>query len=248
MSSATPAPGALAMPTLPACHARIRPGDAERRVGAERLGVEEQVVDAAVDDVDALEAVDRAHVDAVVVADDQVAALDERRAHPLGEERVLEVRRVEDAGRQHGDRRVADALGRERHEQLVQLVGVGVDRRRCSCWANSSGNARLAIGAVLDHVADAATARAGCPRARRSCRRRRARGRCREMCAHTPNFGCDALALRAEVHRVVEQVGREHAVGDDPLVVVEVVDEEVERAAAAASRPRSIRRPLAGLR
>ena len=41
--------------------------------------------------------------------------------------------------------------------------------------------------------------------------------------------GVDAPALGPEVGRVVEQVAREHPVGDDLLVVVEVVDEAVER-------------------
>jgi hypothetical protein len=38
-----------------------------------------------------------------------------------------------------------------------------------------------------------------------------------------------ADALGPEVLRVLEQLGREHAVGDDPLVVVQVVDEHVDR-------------------
>ena len=41
--------------------------------------------------------------------------------------------------------------------------------------------------------------------------------------------GVDADALGPEVDRVVEQLLAEHAVGDDLGVVVEVVDEEVER-------------------
>ena len=49
------------------------------------------------------------------------------------------------------------------------------------------------------------------------------------MCAQTPNFGWTPLALGPVVGRVVEQVGREHPVGDDPPVVVDVVDEVVER-------------------
>ncbi len=48
------------------------------------------------------------------------------------------------------------------------------------------------------------------------------------MWAHTPNFGMNAAALRPEVGRVGEQLGGEHAVGDDLLFVVDVVDEAVE--------------------
>ena len=49
-----------------------------------------------VDDVDAVKATRRAHVDAAVLHE-EVTALDELDAHLLGEERVLEVRRVVDA-------------------------------------------------------------------------------------------------------------------------------------------------------
>ena len=68
-------------------------GHAEDRVAAEHDGVEERVVDAAVDHVDALEAVGGAHRHHVVV-DHEVAALDQLDAHLAGEERVLEVRGV----------------------------------------------------------------------------------------------------------------------------------------------------------
>ena len=110
LSSATPAPGALAIPTLPAFHARISPGTPERRVGTEHLGIEEQVVDPPVDHVHTFEPDDRAHVHALVVADHEVGALDQLGAHPLGEERVLEVGRVEDARREHDDLRLGDTV------------------------------------------------------------------------------------------------------------------------------------------
>ena len=96
MSSATPLPTTLAIVTLPARAALTMPGAAEHRVGAEVQRVEVVVVDAAVDDVDALLARGRAHVDDVVAAH-EVAALDQLDAHLPGEERVLEVRGVVDA-------------------------------------------------------------------------------------------------------------------------------------------------------
>ena len=49
------------------------------------------------------------------------------------------------------------------------------------------------------------------------------------MCAHTPNFGRTPRHCCAVVGRGRQQLGREHAVGDHPLLVVEVVDEHVER-------------------
>ena len=154
LSSATPAPGALAIPTLPAFHARMRPGTPEHRVGIERLGIEEQVVDATVDHVDPLEPLHRLHVDAFVVADDQVGALDQLGAHPLSEERVLEVRRVEDARREHHEVRVASTVRRERHEQLVEFVGVAVDGPD-QVALEQLGKGALRDDPVLEHVADA---------------------------------------------------------------------------------------------
>ncbi len=41
-----------------------------------------------------------------------------------------------------------------------------------------------------------------------------------------------AATLGTKVHRVLQQLGREDAVGDHLLVVVHVVDEHVERAQA----------------
>ncbi len=70
---------------------------AERRVRPERERVEEIVVDAPVDHVDALEAFGRAHVDDLAL-DQQVAAFDEFDAELVGQERVLVVGRVERPG------------------------------------------------------------------------------------------------------------------------------------------------------
>ena len=61
----------------------------------------------------------RAHEDDVVAAD-EVATLDQLDAHLAGEERVLEVRRVVDARREHDDARVVDARRRGRAERLEQ--------------------------------------------------------------------------------------------------------------------------------
>ena len=63
------------------------------------------------------------------------------------------------------------------------------------------------------------------------------------MWAHTPKRGRTPLALEAEVGGVVEQLAGEHPVGDDALVVVEVVDEAVERD-EALHQPALDARPL----
>ena len=84
------------------------------RVVAEHERIEELVVDAAIDHVDALEASRRSHVDDVVVAD-EVAALDELDPHLAREERVLEVGGVVDArGQQDDGRGSSRAGGRDR--------------------------------------------------------------------------------------------------------------------------------------
>ena len=69
---------------------------AERRVGPERERVDEVVVDPAIDHVYTPRAAGGPHVDDVVV-DEQIASLDQLDAHLAGEERVLEVGRVEHA-------------------------------------------------------------------------------------------------------------------------------------------------------
>ena len=102
-------------------------GDAEMRVGPERQRIEEVVVHAPVDDVDAPQAGRRPHVDDVVVHQ-QVAAFDERDAHLAREERVLEVGGVADAGRQHDERRVGRDRRRQRAQRREQRLAVVRDR------------------------------------------------------------------------------------------------------------------------
>ena len=86
---------------------------AQVRIGPERQRIEEVVVHAAVDDVHAAQAGGRPHVDDVVV-DEQVAAFDERDAHLAREKRVLEIRGVADARREHDEGRVGDVGARAR--------------------------------------------------------------------------------------------------------------------------------------
>ena len=81
---------------LPARYAPIRPGDAELAVAAEGQGVEEVVVDPAVDHVDPLRPAGRPHEDLAAV-EEQVAPLDQLDAHLAGEEAVLVIGRVVDA-------------------------------------------------------------------------------------------------------------------------------------------------------
>ncbi len=85
-------------------------GDAQHRVRVELQRIQELVVDPPVDHVDLLLALGGAHVDRVVPAE-QVPALDQLDAHLAGQQRVLEVRGVEDAGGEHDDRRIGLVRG-----------------------------------------------------------------------------------------------------------------------------------------
>ena len=124
----------------------------EHRLGAEVHRVEEVVVDPPVDDVDPLLAAGRAHVDPLV-ATHEVATLDQLDAHLAGEERVLEVRGVVDAGREHDDARVVDARrrgGAERLEQPLRVVGDPAD----AVAGEQLGEHVRHRPPVLDHVRD----------------------------------------------------------------------------------------------
>jgi len=86
--------------------------------------VQEVVVDAAVDDVDAALPLRRAHPDRVVPAG-QVAALHELDPHEPGQQGVLEVRAVVDAGGEHHHDRLRGAhrgSGLQRGQQPLRVV------------------------------------------------------------------------------------------------------------------------------
>ena len=85
---------------LPGAH---QSGYAQHRFLAERLRVQEEVVDAPVNDVDPLETADCAHVHAVVLRDHEVGALDEFGRHFKSQVGVFEIRRVVDSRGQHHD-------------------------------------------------------------------------------------------------------------------------------------------------
>ena len=124
LSSAMPAPGALTMVSRPARVDAEDAGHAQHRVLLEHEGIEEGVVDAAVDDVDLLQALRRLHHQRAV-DHHQVLPLDQLDAHLVGEERVLEIGAVVDAGREHDDGGVAiEALGRDALQRHAQIVGV----------------------------------------------------------------------------------------------------------------------------
>ena len=102
MSSATPVPMALARAHISGAIGVEESRNAEAGIAPEAERVEEIVIDAAIDDVDAAQSGGGAHVDDVVV-NEQVAAFDEFDAHLLREKCVLEIGGVEDSGREQHD-------------------------------------------------------------------------------------------------------------------------------------------------
>src|SRR5208283_1422219 len=87
-------------------------GHAQCGVGTEGKRVKEVVIHAAVNDVDALEAVDGLHVNHDAI-DDQVASFDQFDAHLLRQKAVLEIRAVVNAGSEQHDLRFAFSAWRQ---------------------------------------------------------------------------------------------------------------------------------------
>ena len=198
MSSATPVPMALARVTLPARYAAEQSRHADHRVCPERLRVEVVVVDAAVQHVDPLRAARRAHVDRIVL-DEQVLALDQLDTHLLGEEGVLEIRRVVGARGEH--RHLGLLLARRRHATkiLQQQIGIVLDRldrlrgkQLGETAASSSCDSRACTRRP--------TARAGCLQERSTRPRRRAPRR-RRRCARRSRPARPCPASRAGTGR-----------------------------------------------
>ena len=127
--------------------------DTEHGIGPEMHWVEVVVIDAAVEHMHRFGTADRAHPDLVVAAV-EVTALDELDAHPAGEERVLEVRRVVHAGGEHRDLRIRHTSGcrrKQRVEQAFRVFGHGLHALVTEQFGQHVGER----AAVLQHVRDA---------------------------------------------------------------------------------------------
>ncbi len=205
-----------------------QPRHAEQAVLPEGERVEEVVVDAPVDDVDALHATGRAVEDAVAMHD-EIPRLDDLDAHLAPEERVLEVGGVVRAGREEDDARLAPRRSR-RHgaERLEQLAWILVDRAHAVA-VEERGEDALERLAALEHVAH--------PR----------RGAEVVLQHEVPaiavahevdaaDVGVDIAGdveadhLPPEVARAEDEVGRHDPGLEDLLAVVDVGEEEVQRA------------------
>jgi hypothetical protein len=201
-------------------------GDAEDGVAAEGEWVDEVVVDAAVDDVDAAQTGSRAHVDDVVVGD-EIAAFDQLDSHLAGEIGVFVVGGVEDAGREQDDVRFGSAFGGERAQGSEQQLRVLLDGTNVVA-AEELGKDALHDAAIGEHVTYA--------------------GGNAEIVLEDDELAvleADEIGsadgdvdvardlkpdhLTAEVLAGVDEVAGNDAVSEDASFVVDVLEEEVER-------------------
>ncbi|MCY1230398.1 hypothetical protein D9M72_428090 [compost metagenome] len=221
---------------------RQQAGRAERGIVPEHQRIEEVVVDAPVDHVDALRPLRGAH-EQVVVLDEQVAAFDQLHAHLLRQEGVLEVRRVVHARGQHHHRGIGDRLRRYAAQHVEQQVGI-VRHRRDAVAREQVGEQPHHHLAVFQHV-------------------RHPGGHAQVVFQHVElalagTHHVDAGDVRIDVMRyvdaehlgpvlgvVVDLVGWDHAGADDVLAVVDIVDKAVERGHALAQALFQ-QRPFAG--
>ena len=149
---------------------------AQVRVGTERQRVQEVVVDAPVDHVDAAQARRGPHVHDVVV-DEQVAAFDERHAHLARQEGVLEVGGVRHPRRQHDDRGLGPARRRQRAQRRQQRAAVVRDGADVVAVEQARERPRSSPRGS-PACTTRRSARAGCLRGRRSGRPPCGSGRC----------------------------------------------------------------------
>ena len=153
MSSATPVPTRIGEGDVAGVIGAHQPRHAQHRIRVEHLGIEEIVVDAAVEHIDLLRALGRAHVE-LVVLDEEIAALDEFDAELVGQEGMLVIGRVEPAGRQQRDGRLLAAGGRDRTQRGEQRIGIIFDRRDAVLGEKIRHQPHHDF-AILQHVGDA---------------------------------------------------------------------------------------------
>ncbi len=213
-------------------------GAADEGLGAEVHRVEELVVHAAIDDVDATLAGGHPHVDDVV-ADDEVSPLDELDAHLAGEEGVLEVGRVVHSGGEDDDGRLGTgAMRRRRAQRRQQTLGVVGDRADAVAGEQLGEDPRHRAP-VLDDV--------GAPRGHTDVVLEDAKGALpvadeidpRDVDAHLVR-GLDAGTRPLEVARGHDEMAGDDPVGEDLAAAVDVAQELARaRTCWMPPRPRS---------
>ncbi len=202
---------------------------AQHGVGAEGQGVEEGVVDAAVDHVHPLRPHRGAHVE-VVVLDEEVLPLHQLHAHLLGQEGVLEIGAVEGSRREHHHGGVVHGAG---VAQGVEQQGGVVGHRRHLVALEKLGEEPHHHLAVLQHVGDPAG------HAQIVFQHVVAAVRVADQ-VHPGDVGVDAQRQVQALHGGLvlgigkDLLGRDQAGLDDLVIVVDVPEELVQRADALA--------------
>ena len=138
------------------CNLALSPGaqqsaDPQHRIGKKNIRIEKQVVDSAVNHIDACQSVNGAHVDTVVIADNEIGSLDQLHAHFPGEKNVLKIGRVEDAWRQHDNLGLLHLSRTQARQHLKQIFGVVVDGPDLFIGEQLRQHA-FGDGAILDHI------------------------------------------------------------------------------------------------
>ena len=202
-----------------------QPGDSEDGVLAKDGGVDEVIVDAAIDHVDLHQAVGGAH-EYHPVENDQVTALHDLDSHFAGEEGVLEVSAVVDPrGEEHADG-VGFFARCHALQGLTQEAGVGTDRPHIGFAIEARkgpfhdlpilqdiGDPRGAAEVVFqDDIAAVLVAnQVGAT----------------DVDVDIPG-NIEALQLRAIVHRGLDDMRRNDSIRHDLGMVIDVVEKEIE--------------------
>ncbi len=161
------------------------------------------------------------------VDDGQIAPFDQLDAHLLSQKRVLEVRRIINARRQQRDFRAADGVGREIMQRVEQLARIRFDRPHMRLLENLRERA-LHHFAVFEHVRHA----------RRAAQIVFEDVKLAVAVAHQIGAGDvapdAARRIQANARRPERFRRRDDMLGNDaffknPLLVVNVVDEEIQR-------------------
>ena len=205
------------------------PGNAEHALRIERQGIEIIVIDPAIDHVDRLPALGRAHGHAPAF-DFEIAAFDQLGAHLVGQESMLEIGRIVNARREHRHRRLVPGKGRRGTGGQTARQPPGIVRYLAHAHLSKQlGKHRHHRLAVLQHVGD--------PR-----RRARVVFQNHEIVfagtdeIDPDDMGIDPARRREPGHLrkiggIVAQQPFGHAPGaDDFLTMVKVVQKGVERA------------------
>ena len=202
------------------------PGHAQDGVAAEADRIEELVVHAAVDHVDAAQSLGGPHVDHTRLHH-QVLALHQLHAHLLCQEGVFEIGGVVDAGGEHHDRGLPPAVRGDILEHLAEAEAVVVDRAHPVAVEELREDV-LHHPPVFQHIGDAGGAAQVVFEHQELATLVADQVDPRHMDVDVAGY-LGVAELGAVAGGAEHQVGGQHPLLEDPLLVVDVMDEQVER-------------------